>query len=657
MKKENFPQNSFSKNSKTFLISLLFLLISANLFAEDLELTGNITQLGNDWLVVQGYTFYVDQSTELKGPNGNTVPFSFFQLNDLVQVKGNNRGDGTYLATRVKWEDNPNNPNEVELTGYVTAKNSNSFDINGTTFLVDENTVYRGRRGNPFSFDMIQVGMLLEIKATLQAGNLLATRVKTEDDHINQHGNEIELKGFIDAKTTNSVFVGQKEFLVNSQTLILNHNNSPITFSQLNVGDFVEVKAYRQMDSSFLAVRIKLEDTPQNQIELKAKIESIIGNDVTVGGITFNTDSNTVFLDNNRMPTTLSFFSVGMLVEVKGFKRQDGSHYASRMKMEDFIINEVEVRGTITDLSSTSITVAGVPFDVDNSTQVFDHQNNPISYSSLQIGQLVEVKGLRTSSTSVKAVRIKLENNEDIEIFGRITAINSDNIEINGLVVFVNSNTVFLNHANQAITFSDLAVDLFVEVKMTRLPNNSLLALRIKIEDSRNFSKINGFIGVVNGKSIQLPTGTYNITNQTIIVDLNYNFINSNQLSNGQQVIVWASTEGSSGNTALQVRSMVTSPTGIDEAITVADGFELAQNYPNPFNPTTKISFTIPVDQQVVLKVYNSLGEEIATLINSNMSKGTHTINFDAIGLSSGLYFYKLESGNKLLVRKMMLLK
>lgn len=656
MKKENFPQNSFSKNSKTFLISLLFLLISANLFAEDLELTGNITQLGNDWLVVQGYTFYVDQNTELKGPNGNTVPFSFFQLNDLVQVKGNNRGDGTYLATRVKWEDNPNNPNEVELTGYVTAKNSNSFDINGTTFLVDENTVYRGRRGNPFSFDMIQVGMLLEVKATLQAGNLLATRVKTEDDHNNQHGNEIELKGFIDAKTANSVFVGQKEFLVNSQTVILNHNNSPITFSQLNVGDFVEVKAYRQMDSSFLAVRIKLEDAPQNQIELKAKIESIIGNDVTVGGITFNTDSNTVFLDNNRMPTTLSFFSVGMLVEVKGFKRQDGSHYASRMKMEDFITNEVEVRGTITDLSTTSITVAGVAFDVDNSTQVFDHQNNPISYSSLQIGQLVEVKGLKTSSTSVKAVRIKLENNEDIEIFGRITAINSDNIEINGLVVFVNSNTVFMNHANQAITFSDLAVDLFVEVKMTRLPNNSLLALRIKIEDSRNFSKINGFIGVVNGTTIQLPTGTYNITNQTIIVDLNYNFINSNQLSNGQQVIVWASTEGFS-NTALQIRSMVASPTGMDEAITVADGFELAQNYPNPFNPTTKISFTIPVDQQVVLKVYNSLGEEIATLINSNMSKGTHTINFAANGLSSGLYFYKLESGNKLLVRKMMLLK
>lgn len=655
--KTHYSFLSFTKKIKILVISVLISLGFTNTFAEDLEVTGNIAQLGSDWLIVQGYTFYVDQNTELRGPNGNIVPFSFFQLNDFVQVKGNNRGDGTYLATRVKWEDAPNNPNEIELTGYVTSKGTDSFEINGNTFLVDANTEYRGRHGNPFSFDVIQVGMLLEVKAILQAGNLLAIRVKTEDDYNHQHGNELEIKGTIDSLSANSLLIGQHEFFVNTQTIILDRNNVQISFSQLNVGDFVEVKSYLQPDSTYLAVRIKLEDFPQNQIELKAKIESIVGDDVTVGGITFNTDSNTVFLDNNRMPTTLNFFSVGMLVEVKGFKRQDGSHYASRMKMEDFINNEVEVRGTITDLSSTSITVAGVTFDVDNSTQVFDHQNNPVSYSSLQAGQLVEIKGFRTSITSITAVRIKLENNEDIEIFGRITAINTNNIKVNSLTIFVNSNTLILNHANQPISYSDLSIDHFVEIKMIRQADNSLLALKIKIEDSRNFSKINGFIGVVNGTSIQLPSGTYNITNQTIIVDLNFNFINSNQLNNGQQVIVWASTQGSSGYTALQIRSLVTSPTGIDEAITVADGYELAQNYPNPFNPTTKISFTIPVDQQVALKVYNSLGEEVATLVNNNLTKGSYTINFDANGLSSGLYFYKLESGNKVLVRKMVLLK
>jgi len=83
----------------------------------------------------------------------------------------------------------------------------------------------------------------------------------------------------------------------------------------------------------------------------------------------------------------------------------------------------------------------------------------------------------------------------------------------------------------------------------------------------------------------------------------------------------------------------------------------LGQNYPNPFNPNTMISFTILADQLVTLKVFNSLGEEVRTLINSNLAKGTHNINFNADGLSSGFYIYKLESGNKVQVRKMMLLK
>ncbi len=647
----------FSRIIKTFAFISFMLIGIATANAEDLEITGNITQIGNDWLVVQGYTFYIDQNTELKGPNGNTVLFSFFQVNDLVQVKGNNRGDGTYLATRVKWEDSPSNSNEIELTGYVTLKGTNSFEVNGTNFLVDANTIYRGRHGNPFSFDMIEVGMLLEVKAILQGDNLLATRVKTEDDQNNQHGNELEIKGFINSKTANSLIIGQWEFFVNSQTVIKNRNNVQIPFSQLNIGDFVEVKAYRQSDSSLLAVRIKLEDVPQNQIEIKAKIESIVGTDITVGGILFNTDSNTVFLDNNRMPTTLSFFSVGMLVEVKGIKRQDGSYYASRVKMEDFVNNEVEVRGTISELNTTSLTVAGVTFDVDNSTLVVDHFNNPINFSSLQIGQLVEVKGVRTGPASVKALRIKLENNEDIEIFGRITAINTNNIELNGIIVFVNANTLYLNHSNQPITFSDLSIDHFVEVKMIRLPDSTFLALRIKIEDSRNFSRVNGFTGTVNGNTIQLPSGTYNITNQTVVIDLNFNFISTNELTSGQPVIVWAKTDASSDKTALQIRLLLASPNDVDDARISLDNYILEQNYPNPFNPSTTISFTIPDDQQVVLRVYNSLGEEVSTLVNSRMNKGTYKINFDARGLSSGLYLYRLETGNRILVRKMMLLK
>ena len=644
--------------SKVFLIPLMMLIGSINLLAiHDLEVTGNITELGSDYLIVQGNTIYVDGSTEFRGPSNSTVTFSYFQLNDLVEVQADNNGSGTFLASRVKSEDGLNNENEVELIGYVTEVGTVSFVVNGSTFYVDANTEYRGRNGNTFSFEQIAVGLLLEVKAELQTnGDLLATRVKTEDDH-NQHNGELEITALVDNKSANSIVLGQYEFFVDAQTVILNHDRMPISFNDLNIGDRVEVKAYKQLDNSYLAVRIKLEDMPENEIEFTAQIESILGSDVTINGITFVTDSNTVFLDDNRMPVTISSLVVGMWVEVKGFKKQDGSYYASRIQIEDFVRNEIELKGNITELTEVSLVVGGITFSVDSTTQVLDHLNNPISYSSLLLGQLVEVKGTKTGTSTAKALRIKIEGNEDIEIFGRVTALNINSIELNGLVVFVNENTVYLNHANQTIGFSDLSVDQFIEVKMIRNLDSTLLALRIKIEDGMNFSKVNGFSGIVNGSAIQLPTGNYVINNQTIVIDNNYNVINASQLISGQQVIVWAAVDASSNKTALQIQSKLSSPTSIEESPVTVDMFVLEQNYPNPFNPSTTISFSIQTDQFVTLKVFNAIGEEMATLINKNLTRGTHNINFNADGLSSGFYIYRLESGNQVQVRKMMLLK
>lgn len=90
--------------------------------------------------------------------------------------------------------------------------------------------------------------------------------------------------------------------------------------------------------------------------------------------------------------------------------------------------------------------------------------------------------------------------------------------------------------------------------------------------------------------------------------------------------------------------------------------FSLAQNYPNPFNPSTNISFNLKADSKVKLTVYNLLGESITTLINENYSAGSHSINFNAVNLNSGIYFYKLEAAgvdgqNYVATKKMILTK
>jgi hypothetical protein len=94
-----------------------------------------------------------------------------------------------------------------------------------------------------------------------------------------------------------------------------------------------------------------------------------------------------------------------------------------------------------------------------------------------------------------------------------------------------------------------------------------------------------------------------------------------------------------------------------DDVESVPTGFQLFQNYPNPFNPTTAIRFGLPVSGWVSLKIFNMLGQEIATLVNDFKSAGIHTVTFNAFGLPSGVYFYKVESAGKGAVRKLVLLK
>ncbi|NWG29646.1 MAG: T9SS type A sorting domain-containing protein [Ignavibacteriaceae bacterium] len=85
--------------------------------------------------------------------------------------------------------------------------------------------------------------------------------------------------------------------------------------------------------------------------------------------------------------------------------------------------------------------------------------------------------------------------------------------------------------------------------------------------------------------------------------------------------------------------------------------FELSQNYPNPFNPTTTISFQLPEASFISLKVFDALGTEVETIAEGKYPAGVHEVNFDAKDLSSGLYMYRIISGNNEITRKMIVVK
>ena len=96
---------------------------------------------------------------------------------------------------------------------------------------------------------------------------------------------------------------------------------------------------------------------------------------------------------------------------------------------------------------------------------------------------------------------------------------------------------------------------------------------------------------------------------------------------------------------------------GVEEQTALLTEFALEQNYPNPFNPNTMIKYSVPQSSNVVIKVFDILGNEIETLVNKEKSSGTYELAWYAANLPSGVYLYRLQAGSFVETKKMTLLK
>lgn len=128
---------------------------------------------------------------------------------------------------------------------------------------------------------------------------------------------------------------------------------------------------------------------------------------------------------------------------------------------------------------------------------------------------------------------------------------------------------------------------------------------------------------------------------------------------NGEVAISFDPTASRNGDVAsdLFLKRGTITITSIQNTNSIANDFSLAQNYPNPFNPNTVINFTLPFSGFVKLRVFNSLGKEVESLVNENLNTGSYSVKFNASDFAGGVYFYKLETENFTETKKMILIK
>jgi hypothetical protein len=124
------------------------------------------------------------------------------------------------------------------------------------------------------------------------------------------------------------------------------------------------------------------------------------------------------------------------------------------------------------------------------------------------------------------------------------------------------------------------------------------------------------------------------------------------------QVLVNAKDNNKNVYSAIKNISLVERTSGINRILYQGPiHYRLYQNFPNPFNPSTIITFSISKGTYVKLKIFNTLGQEVAKLMSQHLSAGTYTSEWDAAGSQSGVYYYQIEAGNYIETKKMLLVK
>ncbi len=631
---------------------------------DEVEFTGHIEELGAERIVVDGVEFLVSGATEILDNDNNLVSLSDLQTGQLVQIRGERDNNGVLHATKIKIEDEGLGDDEVEIKGPVTAIGEDELIVLGLLFETNESTQVLDEDNNSIDLSDIQVGFVVQVRAdVLNDGTLLATKIKIED----RFGNQIEIKGVIEEIGQEAIVVLGFEFLVTNQTEVLDDDGDVIEFSDLERGMVVEIKAEVQANGSLVAIRIKVEDDFSGRVEITGTIDAIDGEALRVSGIVFLVSGETEILDTEGNLITFGDLQVGQIVEIKGTVQADGTILATRVKVEDRIVDEVETTGVIEQLTDLTITVLGRTFLLTDNTAVFDVEENMIDVSGLFVGQTVEIRGDLLTDGTLIALRIKLQDQgaNEINVVGPIDSFGPGTVEVVGIVFFVNENTAISNKDGAAIQLSDLNAGETVEVVAEGQPNGTRVANQIKIED---ILLLAGTVDNVVFNGIEMLGKKVLIDANTLVLGKENKFLSVNDLAQGQFVEVRALQNGNNIVFGTKVKiqgNVITSVSGSPGNRAQPEDFVLLQNYPNPFNPSTTITFTIPESGQLVtaqLTIFNLLGQKVRTLLSQPLTSGTYQRLWDGRDdngnvLPTGVYIYRLEAGSIAKTQRMLLIK
>ena len=347
---------------------------------------------------------------------------------------------------------------------------------------------------------------------------------------------------------------------------------------------------------------------------------------------------------NTYITESVSFASNGdLLVNGSNFKMYRINHLTGQKVWETNIVSLASGSGEMVAYENTGYVqkqIAGVVYiqaiNLDNGQQKYDHIINdthpggPVPQCGFMVGPdgIIYVQKQGDNVTALQDNGTGLSFLWETEIFGNapfsLMCIGSD-----GSIYAPSSGRIIrLNPANGQ-----------------KLDSTAVLA-NPELFQLRPSASANGVIYATTGES---NIYAYTLDLQELWIG-NISNVNTSGVAIGLNGLIAVA-----GSNKIKVYT-AGNPVSVEDELK-PEGFELSQNYPNPFNPSTMISFNLPQKAFVTIKVYDVLGNEVATLVNEEKSAGSYEVEFNANGLASGMYLYTLQTESYIETKKMILMK
>jgi hypothetical protein len=456
----------------------------------------------------------------------------------------------------------PASADDIEVEGAIEALGESTLTVGGYTFLVTEATEFDDDLND---FSDLEIGLFVSVEGFYaEDGTLIAEEIEAEEEGGDDgDDNEVEVEGLITELTDDGLTVGGFFFLVTETTEIEN-DDAEIAFEDLELGTFAEVEGFIDGAGDLIAEEIDVEgdddgddDGDDSDLEVEGTIDDLGASSLTVGSYTFFVTEGTEIEGEDDEDLTFADLQVGQYVEVEGFYGDDGTLFASEIDVEDFGDDDIEVEGAIESLGDASLTVLGLTFVVTDDTIIEGDDDEPILFSDLAVGLIVEVHGADVDGTLV-ATRIEVEddfNDDEVELKAALDSGGEAQIVVLGRAFRVLPTTPVLGFDDEPIVLSDLEGGDVVEVAARRDADGTLIALRIeRDDDSANEIELEAAVTAVSAASVDVIGISFVVDEATVIVRDDDEPATLDDLAPGQRVDVDAVAEESGVRRATRIQ-------------------------------------------------------------------------------------------------------